>query len=155
MALVRIGQVAHVLNISERRIQQLAKEGLPREERGKYDLANCMIWYIRYLQKKLESKSLGSEDFGRSSFLAEKRRLVKADAELREIELAEKRKQLVSIADVEKSWTDLILEAKARVLAIAPRIAADLVGETSRVMIQAKIEKAAKDALALLEKRKA
>ncbi len=155
MALVRIGQVAHVLNISERRVQQLAKEGLPREDRGKYDLANCMIWYIRYLQKKLESKSLGSEDGGRSSFLAEKRRLVKADAELREIELAEKRKQLVAIGDVEKSWTDLVLEVKARVLAIAPRIAGDLVGETSRVMIQAKIEKSAKESLALLEKSKA
>jgi hypothetical protein len=37
-------------------------------------------------------------------------------------------------------------------MAIGARVAPDLVGETSRVMIQAKIEKALKEALAYLAK---
>ena len=39
-----------------------------------------------------------------------------------------------------------MLTTKARIMAIAPRLAPELVGETSRVMIQAKIEKASKEA---------
>ena len=48
--------------------------------------------------------------------------------------------------------TDLVLTTKARIMAIAPRLAPELVGETSRVMIHAKLEKALKEALATLAK---
>jgi hypothetical protein len=48
---------------------------------------------------------------------------------------------------------DLILVTKARVLAVGARVAPELVGETSRVMIQAVIEKAHKEALSHLAKK--
>ena len=78
--------------------------------------------------------------------------LLRVDRELREIELAEKRGSLVSIVDVEKTLSDLVLTTKARIMGIAPRLAAELIGESSRVMIQAKIEKEIRSALAHLEK---
>jgi hypothetical protein len=44
----------------------------------------------------------------------------------------------------------MVLMTKARLLAVPARLAVDLVNETSRVMIQAKIEKAIKEALTTL-----
>jgi hypothetical protein len=71
---------------------------------------------------------------------------------LKEIELAKERGQLVAIQDVEKEMTDLVLITKARIMAIPPRLAPELVGEPSRVMIQAKLEKACKESLSYLAK---
>jgi hypothetical protein len=77
----------------------------------------------------------------------EELRLLSTKADLAEIVLAQQRRELVSIADVEKAMTDLVVTTKARLMAVPARLAPDLVGETSRVMIQAKIEKAQKEAL--------
>lgn len=153
MALVGVRQVATALNVTERRVQQLSKEGLPKELRGKYELGKCMLWYIRYLQGALEAagrRDGGEEDF--SGLREEKKRIMRAEADLKEIELAKERGNLISIVDFEKEMTDLVLTTKARVMAIAPRIAPELVGENSRVMIQAKVEKACKEALELMAK---
>lgn len=152
MAFVDVGRVAQALNLDERRIQQLVKEGMPREKRGQYDAVKCMLWYIRYLQAALEKKSVPLADGGYAGEREERVRLLRADADMREIELAKERGQLVALPDVESTLTDLVLTTKARVMAIAPRLAPELVGETSRVMIQAKLEKAHKEALSYLAK---
>jgi phage terminase Nu1 subunit (DNA packaging protein) len=155
MALVDVKRLAAALNVTDRRVQQLTKEGLPKELRGKYDLGKCMLWYIRYLQAALEKSKVpldgghGGEYVGARD---EKVRLLRAEAELKEIELAQQRGQLMAIADVESEMTELVLTTKARIMAIAPRVAPELVGESSRVMIQAKIEKACKEALLQLAK---
>jgi phage terminase Nu1 subunit (DNA packaging protein) len=153
MALADVKQVAKALNITDRRVQQLAKEGLPKEEKGKYDLGKCMLWYIRYLQAALEAS--GRRDSGEEEFIGareERARLLRAEAELKEMELAAKRGQMVTIADVEKQYSDLAHSIRARIMAIPPRLAPEILGETSRVMAQAKIEKYCKEALAQLAK---
>jgi len=153
---VTIRQVAEILNLTPRRVQQLVQEGLPLKVRGKYDQDLCVGWYIRYLQALVEKKIiLDSGGAVLANERDERLRLLRADADLREIELARKRGQLVAIEDVEHEMTDLILVTKARVLAVGARVAPELVGETSRVMIQAVIEKAHKEALTQLAKGRA
>lgn len=147
MALVGVEKLAKAINRDSRRIQQLVKEGMPREARGQYDLGACMIWYIRYLQGKLETKAA---DVGGGEFLGlndQRVRGLRADAELKEMELAMRRGNMANIPDVRKCMSDLVLMTKARLLAIPSRLSKDLLGEESLVMIQAKIEKAIKDAL--------
>jgi phage terminase Nu1 subunit (DNA packaging protein) len=154
--IVTIRQVAEILNLTPRRVQQLVQEGLPLKVRGKYDQDLCVGWYIRYLQALVEKKIiLDSGGAVLANERDERLRLLRADADLREIELARKRGQLVAIEDVEHEMTDLILVTKARVLAVGARVAPELVGETSRVMIQAVIEKAHKEALTQLAKGRA
>jgi phage terminase Nu1 subunit (DNA packaging protein) len=151
--IVGIKQIAEKLNLTPSRIQQLVQEGLPKKLRGKYDIDECTGFYIRYLQALVEKKAVMDE--GGKVFAterAERLRLLSADADLTEMKLARERSQLVSIEDVEKEMSDLVLTTKARVLAVAPRVAPDLVGENSRVMVQAKIEKALKEALLQLER---
>jgi hypothetical protein len=111
-----------------------------------------MHWYIRYLQAALEKKSVPLAGGGYAGEREERVRLLRAEADLKEIELAKERSQLVSIQDVEKEMTDLVLITKARIMAIPPRLAPELVGECSRVMIQAKLEKACKESLSYLAK---
>ena len=153
MPLTDVGRVAQALNLTEARVHQLVKEGLPREGRGQYDAVKCMLWYIRYLQAVIEKKAvnLGPGE-GFAGEREERVRLLRADADLREIELAKERSQLVSIADVEAFHATLVQTAKARMRGIPARIAPELVGEMSRVMIQAKLEKVIDDALTVLAK---
>jgi phage terminase Nu1 subunit (DNA packaging protein) len=153
MPTVDVTKVATALNLEKRRVQQLVAEGMPRETRGQYDPVKCMLWYIRYLQKALDKRGVSTLDGGFVGEREERIRLLRADADLREIELAKERGLLVAITDVEMEITDLVLTTKARILAIPPRLAPELVGETSRVMLQAKLEKACKEALAYLARR--
>jgi hypothetical protein len=152
MALADVKKLAAAMNVTSRRVAQLVHEGLPREERGRYELGKCLLWYIRYLQKALEHRAVATPDGELGSMKEERLALLRVDRELREIALAEKRGQLVAIVDVEKTMSDLVLTTKARMMGVAPRLAADLVGETSRVMIQAKVEKEIRAALTHLEK---
>ena len=152
MPSVDVGRLSQALNVTKSWVHQLVKEGMPQESRGRYDLGKCMLWYIRYLQNALQKKSVPTLEGGFVGEREERVRLLRADADLREIELAKERGQLIALADVEKTMTDLVLTTKARIMAIAPRLAPELVGETSRVMIHAKLEKALKEALAELAK---
>ena len=152
MATVDVKKIASALNLDERRVQQLVTYGMPRAARGQYDPVKCMLFYIRYLQAALEKKSVPTADGGYAGEREERVRLLRAEADLKEIELAKERGQLVAIQDVEMEITDLVLTTKARIMAIPHRLAPELVGEQSRVMIQAKIEKACRESLAYLAK---
>jgi phage terminase Nu1 subunit (DNA packaging protein) len=152
MALVGVGRVASALNLGQRRVQQLVKEGMPRENRGQYEPVKCMLWYIRYLQDALEKKSVLMTDGSYAGEREERVRLLRAKADLREMELARLRGLYVALPDIEKAMIDLVLTTRARIMAIAPRLAPQLVGMDSRVMIQAMIEKECKEALSYLAK---
>jgi phage terminase Nu1 subunit (DNA packaging protein) len=153
MTLVNVERVAQALNLQRRRVQQLVKEGMPKEARGQYDAVKCMLWYIRYLQAAIEKRSVRTPEGSFTGEREERVRLLRAHADLREIKLAKERGSLVSIADVEQSLTDLVLTTKARIMAIAPRVAPELVGETSRIMIQEKLERRCKEALSYLARQ--
>ena len=142
--------LAEFFGLTKQRVHQLVAEGLPRELRGKYDLDKAARWYIRYLQAAIEKRAIPMDGDELVSEQKERVRKLRLDADLKEIELARERGQLVAVEDVEKELSDLVLTTKARIMAVAPRLAPELLGETSRVMAQAKVEKALKDALAQL-----
>lgn len=149
-ALLNAVALAEFLNLTKQRVHQLVAEGLPRELRGKYALDKCARWYIRYLQAAIEKKAIPLEPGVLATEQQEKVRNMRAGADLKELELARQRGQLVAIEDVEKEMADLVLATKARIMSVAPRLAPELLGEMSRVMAQAKIEKALKESLAQL-----
>jgi len=140
------------LNLDERRVQQLVKAGMPRKSRGQYDPVKCMLWYIRFLQRALEKKAVPALDGGFVGEREERVRLLRAHADLREMELAKERGLMVALPDFESTLAHLVLTKKAQIMAMPPRLAPELVGETSRAMIQAKIERACKRSLAYLAK---
>jgi hypothetical protein len=64
MAAVGPEKIAQALNLTKSRVHQLVHEGLPEEGRGQFDPVKCMLFYIRYLQKALEKKSVRTLDGG-------------------------------------------------------------------------------------------
>jgi phage terminase Nu1 subunit (DNA packaging protein) len=123
-------------------------EGLPRVTLRKYDVDAVLDWYIARLEKRLAGES--DEDVDGVSQRKHELRLLAAKADMHELDLAVKRGDLVSIAETEKAMTDLVIATRARILTVPARVAGELVGEKSRVMAQARIEKALKEALSLL-----
>jgi phage terminase Nu1 subunit (DNA packaging protein) len=150
MPLVEVKQLMQAFNVTERYIGQLVKEGMPREARGKYDLGKCMLWYLRYLQAVVRRRS-GSEipdEQGRTE-QHERLRLLSAEAELKELELARERGEFIALPDLEKMLTDLVVTTKARILAVSQRVSAQLVG-LDRPSIEAELNKELKTALSYL-----
>lgn len=150
MPLVEIEQLMQALNVSEVHVGRLAKEGMPKEGRGKYDLGKCMLWYIRYLQAALKRRSGAADETGRTE-QRERLRLLSAEAELKELELARERGEFAAITDFEKVITQLVVTTKARILAIPSRLAPQLVGE-DRLEIESRLEKELKETLSTLSK---
>jgi hypothetical protein len=72
MPTVNAEKIARVLNLTESRVHQLVKEGLPKEARGQYDPIKCMVWYVRYLQRVIEKRTLSSPEGGEANERAER-----------------------------------------------------------------------------------
>ena len=54
MAKLSLSAISQLLKLSERRIQQLAKdEVIPKAQRGEYDMIPCVHGYIDYLKAKI------------------------------------------------------------------------------------------------------
>jgi hypothetical protein len=152
MPIVGIEKIAEALNLTPRRVQQLVPEGMPREGRGQYDPVKCLLFYVRYLQRKLEEKSAAGAEGEISGERSARVRRVEADCEMKELILAERRKKLVAISDAERALTEMELTVKTRLQAMVTRIAGELVGVKSPVMTQALLEKGIKDALVQISK---
>lgn len=130
MALGSLAQVSAALNLTKQRVNQLVHEGLPREEHGKYDVVKVMLWYIRYLQEALKHRGVPgmSDGEGTLQIKIERARLLSADASLREIELAQKRGQVIEIEESGKLWDDAVVRARARILGAINKNAPMIVG---------------------------
>lgn len=158
MASVAIDEICRILAgdgnppLSKPRITQLVKEGMPVIGRNEYDPVRCMYWYIGTLRRHVRARMSENQDGTSSSVEQERKRLLRAQAEREEMALAKDRGEMITINDHERIVSDLIQETRARVRSVAPRVAQDLVGETSRTMIQAKLEKAHDEALVALSK---
>ena len=61
---VSVNEIASFCGITARRVQQLVKEGMPQEGRGKYNFAAGVRWYISYLQEqnKLQGSGTSNKD---------------------------------------------------------------------------------------------
>lgn len=113
-----ISVISKLLLISDRRVQQLVKEGhLPKGERGRYELVACVQAYIRYLR----DRAVTGDDAGGD--LDDKRRLAKARADIAEFEAKRLAGDLVEVGDVRIGIEQLTSLVRVRCLAIAPKAA--------------------------------
>jgi hypothetical protein len=68
-------------------------------------------------------------------------------ADLKEMDVALMKEQLMKVEDVRSGFADMVFIVRARFKSVPATLSAELLGETSRVMIQAKIEKAIRKSL--------
>jgi phage terminase Nu1 subunit (DNA packaging protein) len=132
---VKVGDLASFWNITPRRVQQLvAEEKMPTEGRGRYDLLKCTAWYIRFLQKKLETRSPNPALNGvdGADMAAERLRVLQADRALKEMELARRRGEVVEVDIAAAMWEKAVEKMRARMLASVSAGAVKWAAGTSR-----------------------
>ena len=114
-----IGVIARLLDLSERRVQQLSREGvIPKAERGQYDLIGSVRGYVRYLRDQVLKAQAGAPDYA-----AERARFIRARADLAEMEAEEKRHALIAAEQIEAAWIAVLALLRTRLLALPDRLA--------------------------------
>ncbi|MDX1820083.1 MAG: terminase small subunit, Nu1 [Paracoccaceae bacterium] len=114
-----IGVIARLLDLSERRVQQLSREGvIPKAERGQYDLVGSVRGYVRYLRDQAAKAQAGAPDYA-----AERARFIRARADLAEMEADEKRRALIAAGEIETAWIAVLALLRTRLLGLPDRLA--------------------------------
>ncbi len=119
-------ECAEWLDISERRFRELLDEGvLTRADKGAYDHRAVVHQYIRHLREVAAGRGGATAQAVKAD---EDARLAKARADLAEMELAEKRGELVPVDQIGDALNSAVQIMRTRVLAIptkaAPRVGA-------------------------------
>jgi len=113
-----ITAIAKLLKLTERRVQQLAKDDIiPKAERGKYDLVSSIHGYIDFLKAK------AGGDFTAEDVIKNKNKLMKAKAEIAEIERMKATGELIQKEEVKSTWLELINKVKQKLLSIPNKVA--------------------------------
>ena len=144
---VSVQVIARLLMLSERRVQQLVKEGvIPQAETRRYNLEESVQAYIQYIQGKNIGKSLVGED-DRIDFHVEKARLTKTQADKAEFELRQMAGELVLADDVIKVWEIAVTDCKSRLLSVPSKAAPIVATETNAGACQKIIDELVREAL--------
>jgi phage terminase Nu1 subunit (DNA packaging protein) len=145
-AIVNSAAVAEALNLTERRVEQLVHEGMPRISRGKYDVWTCAKWYVRYLQKAIERRATENGDETKSNLTEEKKRLIRIQADIAQIDYRKKMGELIPAHLVDDRFMAFASTIHDRFIALPSRVASRLEGE-SKDVIRVKLYEAVRDLL--------
>lgn len=133
-------ELAALLDITAARVSQLTTEGVCiKAPKGGYRLHESVRNYIGRLRKG-DSKSADAKE-----------RLMLARAELAEMEAKVRSGELIQVADVERHWTDLMLNFRQRMLSLPHRAAPMAAADSDVKSVHALIEGLVNEALQELE----
>ena len=127
-------EAAAFIQVPERTFYRLVETGIiPKAGDGEYILGEVVESYWR-------------NQFDTEGLKAAQTRLTTAQAELKELELAEQRGELHRASAIAKVWADNVLNAKKKLLAIPTKIPPMLVGQDVQT-IRKKLEQEIKESL--------
>ena len=128
--------IAKLFGVTDRRVQQLAKEGvIPAAQTRpyKFDLLPTVQAYIKYLSDKANGKEQKSTDTVQAE--ADKLRaeadLKRSKADIAEMQLKELEGKMHRSEDVEAMTNDLVYTIRSMIMALPGRLAMDVVQATS------------------------
>lgn len=146
LQLIGLNQLAEILCIDPRRVQQLAKEGvIPRLTKGQYPLVESIQGYIQYLQAMAHGRSDSETGYG-----SQRTKLTKLKAEIQEIQLRRMKNELVPINQVIEVWGNVVTNMRSKMLSIPAKIAPRMRATKSNAEAQTIIKKNIEQALAEL-----
>lgn len=114
--------LADLFGLTERRIRQLAEEGIiTKVTRGRYDLSTSVRNYIVHLKTNNDLKDNKTD--GKLDIENEEVLLVKARREKVELEVAAMKGQMHYSYDVERVMNDMLANFRAKILALPTKAA--------------------------------
>lgn len=142
-----LGEIAQHLNTTQPALSKLIDDGvIDKQPRGQYDIDAVRSQYIKHFRAIASGRAAsGDLDLG-----AERARLAKEQADAKEMENAVERGELVYIEDVAKQFEAQLLKAKAKLLAMPSKIAAEVHASASVKEAKELIELNMQDALSEL-----
>lgn len=115
--IISTAQLADLLGITTRRVNQLAKEGIAvRSSPGKFDASASVQNMLTHVSVRTEAKGVNI-DLDR-----EKTRLASEQADQVAFKNRQARGELLPASDVEAEWADVLRKVRAGVLACTSRI---------------------------------
>ena len=122
-------EAADFLRLPERTFYKFVEDGvIPKVDEGVYILGDVVHAYWR-------------SQMGKKGLMIAKTRLTNAEAEQKELELAEQRGEVIRKSAVIMAWGENVINCKSKLLSIPTKIAPELVGQDLRT-IQQKLKSA-------------
>lgn len=127
--------LADLLGVSDRRVRQLASEGIfTRVSKGRYNLPDSIKTYLNML--KMEKDIMNSQTTGELDLEQERAIKVRVERHQAEIKLALMRGEIHKAIDVEQVMVDMLTSFRTRLLNIPPKLAPILADKNDKVIIQ-------------------
>jgi phage terminase Nu1 subunit (DNA packaging protein) len=129
---VEIGTLAKLFNLTSVRVHQLTADGVViRVARGKYDLWQSIRNYIKFLQERKVNQWTGTGESDKpGDYEAHRARLTKAKADIAELDAELKKGTAHDAEAVAAVWSDMIGNARAKLLSLPTTLASQLEGMT-------------------------
>ena len=122
---VGLKDISKAFKVSDETIYDYVQDGMPKLERGKYDLLECSLWLIEKLKEDLKKAKSSTE---KSALDREKTRGAAIDAEIKELKAAQMRGELIPLSVYEKSVGAMFGFVRQGFLAFPGRVAAQVEG---------------------------
>lgn len=116
--------IANIIGVGERRVRQLADEGiLIRSSQGRYLLNDSLHSYILMLKVENDGKTEYADDGDEVSFDKEKAYHERASRHMAELKLAKMKGEVHESKNVQSVMTDMLMNFKTKCLGIPSKIA--------------------------------
>lgn len=128
-------EVGALCKIAVRTVQSWGQNGfVPRNDRGEYEAIAAVHKRLAELEEKVNQGPTQNLQERKLRAQAEK---LEAEVKLLELSLLEKRGEVISAADVERDWVDLVTRTQTRMLGIPAAIARSLADESDVAQVEA------------------
>jgi phage terminase Nu1 subunit (DNA packaging protein) len=133
-------QLSEIIDLTPRRIQQLAEEGiLIKASRGQYKAVESIRKYIQHIQEKVGENEV---DYYREKALHEKAKREKA-----EMIVSVMKGDLHRAEDVKFVMNDMISAFRTKTMSLPAKLAPQLIGKSEHVEIQGVLTREVREAL--------
>lgn len=137
-------QLAYLFNVTERRVQQLAAEGIIKKEaRGRYNLTESIRGYVAFLQEV----AAGTQGESESDYGDARTQKMRADADKSIMEAAVLAGTLIPADIVAYSWNHMIGAFRAKMLNLPKKTAPIVQHESSFRKCQSALQSAVHECL--------
>lgn len=146
--LLRQKVLAEYLDLDPRQIRNLEKKGLPtRAVKGetRYPWPKCLHWYLDFKLQSLKGKGTAKR------VLEARIRKLEAEAERAELDLLERRSELVAFTFMERELTAVLERVRAVMLSFKGKWAPELVGCDSEAEVRKRLDVAIDDGIRALQ----
>jgi phage terminase Nu1 subunit (DNA packaging protein) len=137
--------LARAFGVTVKSIQRWSEMGMPRLENGRYELARCIEWRRQTDREQFEAANETTD------IRAEKLRKARLEADLLEIELADKQGKLMTVQQFDEVVTEAYSAVKTQLLTLPARAAHDFVGLENQKAAREKLREYVLDVMKALE----